>query len=259
MVAAHGRHFVVESAEGVRRRCHRRGKKLDCVVGDHVVWHPSGDEGVIEAVEPTHAESQLARALIAARAADIAAEVVLNKVDLPGVDAARERLAPYRRMGVAIHEVSLQHDSAGARAVLEPLLHGHVTLLLGPSGTGKSTLVNLMVPSARAQVCELSAALASGRHTTTTSTWYWLDPQRRGALIDSPGFQEYGLHHLPASRLAALMPDLAPHSAQCRFHNCTHRQEPDCAVRDALARGDIAPVRYRVYEELYAELSAPRY
>ena len=124
---------------------------------------------------------------------------------------------------------------------------------------GKSTLINLMVPGASAQVGEISAALNTGRHTTTTSTWYWLDDVHHAALIDSPGFQEYGLHQIEADRLAAWMPDIAPHAASCRFANCTHRQEPDCGVREALARGQVSPSRMRIYEELFAELSAARW
>jgi ribosome biogenesis GTPase len=123
---------------------------------------------------------------------------------------------------------------------------------------GKSTLINLMVPSASAQIGEVSRALNRGRHTTTTSTWYWLNDARDAALIDSPGFQEFGLQHLRPERLAALMPDIGAHASTCRFYNCTHLHEPGCAVREAVHAGAIDASRYRIFEQLNAELGARR-
>ena len=290
VVGAHGRHFIVETDERQRLLCHRRGKKGDCVVGDRVEWRATGDGGVIESVLPRRsllwrqdrwrsksfaanidrlamlvaaappmAEALLARALVAAAFADIPAHVLLNKVDLPEADAARQRLEPYRRMGVPVHEVSLKHDPASARAAMQPLLANGITLLLGASGVGKSTLINTLVPDAAAQVGELSQALNAGRHTTTTTTWYWLDGGHTAAVLDSPGFQEFGLMQVPPERLAGLLPDVAAHAAACRFANCTHRSEPDCAVRDATARGEVSASRLRFYQELYDELAQPRW
>jgi ribosome biogenesis GTPase len=286
VVAGHGRHYIVEAPEGRRFICHPRGKKSECVVGDRVRWQRSGDEGVIEhveprrnllfrqdewktksfaanldqllvlvAVEPVFSESQLARALIAAESADIPARIVLNKVDLPAIAGARERLASYRQMGIEVHEVALKTAPQAASALLEPLLGDRVTLVIGPSGAGKSTLINLLVPDARAQVGEISQALQSGRHTTTTTQWYWLDAARTQALIDSPGFQEFGLRQLEARRLAGLMPDLREPAKACRFYNCTHLHEPECGVREALERGAISASRYRIYREIFAELA----
>jgi ribosome biogenesis GTPase len=290
VVATHGRHCIVESPEGERTICHPRGKKSDCVVGDWVRWQPSGDEGVIEHIEPRRnlmhrqdewktksfaanidqvlvlvagepmfSEAQLARALIAAESAGIAALVLLNKCDLPQATAARERLAPYRAMGVAVHEVALKAAPDAARALLAPLLAGRATLVLGPSGMGKSTLINLMVPGAAAQTGEISAALNAGRHTTTSTTWYWLDERRETALIDSPGFQEFGLRHVEALQLPGLMPDLRAFAGGCRFYNCTHRHEPGCAVIAAVERGEVSASRWRIYGEICDELARERW
>ena len=179
----------------------------------------------------------------------------LNKIDLEGAEASRERLAPYRAMGVEVVELALKAQPEAAIALLAPRLAGRATLVLGPSGAGKSTLVNRLVPHAAAQVGEISRALNAGRHTTTTTTWYWLDAQRTGALIDSPGFQEFGLRQVKREDLAALMPDLAGYRGRCRFYNCTHRQEPGCAVREAVDQGAISASRHAIYAALYDELT----
>jgi ribosome biogenesis GTPase len=285
VVSGHGRHVVVEGSTGQRVLCHSRGKKSECVVGDRVRWLPSTDEGVIEGVlprqsllyrqdawktkafaanidqllvvvaaEPVFSESQLARALIAAAAAAIPARIVLNKQDLPAFAAAEARLAPYTAMGVEVVGVALKKEGERSAARLAPLLADKATLVLGPSGAGKSTLVNLLVADAAAQVGEISTALNSGRHTTTATHWYWIDKTQHSALIDSPGFQEFGLRHIAPNELATLMPDLARHSGACRFYNCTHVHEPGCAVLAALERGEIAATRYRIYREILSEL-----
>jgi len=290
VVAGYGRHYIVESPEGERLLCHPRGKKSACVVGDRVRWQAAGDEGVIEhieprrnllfrqdewktkefaanldqilvmvASEPVFSESQLARALIAAESAGIAARVLLNKTDLPQIDAARARLAPYAAMGYSVIEVALKARPDAAREALDSLLAGKATLVLGPSGAGKSTLINLLAPDAKAQVGEISQALNSGRHTTTTTQLYWLDAERTTGLIDSPGFQEFGLRQIDAQQLPGLMPDFRENAKNCKFYNCTHQHEPGCGVRAALERGEIGESRYRIYGEILNELTQTRW
>ena len=303
VVASHGRHCVVETPDGVRRICHPRGKKSQAVVGDRVSWMPAapgqGEDGTIEkvlprrnlfyrqdeirtksfaanldqvlilvAAEPEFSAHQLSRALIAAEAEHITPVIALNKSDLVEPFArAWERLGPYRHMHYGVLPLSLKACGEVDRTHLMRLLQGKTTLVLGPSGAGKSTLINLLVPGALAQTGEISQALNSGRHTTTTTSWYWVPEADGGgqhtALIDSPGFQEFGLRHIDPAQLAAYMPDLKPHVQHCKFYNCTHLHEPGCGVQAAVAPNDlpgqISEHRYRIYCDLYAELSQPRY
>jgi ribosome biogenesis GTPase len=219
---------------------------------------------VLIAAEPEFSEMQLARALIAAEAERIAPLIALNKSDLvEPFERAWARLLPYQHMGYGVLPLSLRLSKEVDRAHLLQQLTGKTTLVLGPSGAGKSTLTNLLVPQAQALTNEISQALNSGKHTTTATTWYWVDEARTTGLIDSPGFQEFGLHHIDRMQLAALMPDLRPHVANCKFYNCTHLHEPGCGVIAALAdrpgarRDQVEPSRYRIYRSLFEELSQP--
>ncbi len=301
VVAGHGRHVWVETDDGQRVICHPRGKKSQTVVGDKVLWLPSEDEGTIErvqprrnlfyrqdeirtksfaanldqililiAAEPEYSEAQLTRALIAAEAEQIQPIIALNKSDLSAPFAlAWERLAPYREMGYTMLPLALKPKStevgavAPAEPALDALLAGKTTLVLGPSGSGKSTLINRMVPHAQVLTNIISTALNSGKHTTTSTTLYWTDATRSTAIIDSPGFQEFGLHHIEPTRLAKLMPDIAAHAGDCKFYNCTHLHEPGCGVisnvESASGPHGISARRYKLYSDLFAELSQKRY
>lgn len=303
-MASHGRHCVVEIADGERVMCHPRGKKLAVVVGDRVRWLPSEDEGTIEqivtrknlffrqdeirtksfaanldqvlilvAAEPEFSEHQLARALIAAEAEHIDPIIVLNKADLGDqFSHGWKRLAPYRAMGYTVLPLaaksgvltsgeSAAEDLVGdGLSALTERLQGRTTLILGPSGAGKSTLINRLIPGATAQTQEISQALNSGKHTTTTTSWYWMDEARRTALIDSPGFQEFGLRQIDPMQLAAYMPDIRPHVPECKFYNCTHLHEPGCgviaALKDDSVPEKITAARYRIYSALFEELKS---
>jgi ribosome biogenesis GTPase / thiamine phosphate phosphatase len=289
VVSGHGRHVMVESADGSRRICRTRGKKSLALVGDQVWWTPTEDEGTLErieprrnefyrqdelrsksfaanidqllillAAEPEFSETQLTRALIAAQAAQIKALIVLNKSDLQApFEQAWQRLQAYPAMGYPLFALSLKQDPTSYQHLFESL-KGQRTLILGPSGVGKSTFINTAIPSAQIATQAISQALNSGKHTTTATHLYWVDPEHRTALIDSPGFQSFGIHQIAANELGHFMPDFKPHTGTCRFYNCTHLHEPDCGVRGALAQGLISPSRYKIYQQLFEELNQGR-
>lgn len=282
VVAAHGRQYVVECADGATRLCFPRGKKSELACGDRVEIAATGDgQGVVEkiaertsllyrsnefrqkliaanvtqivvvvATEPSFSDELVTRCLVAAASQDIRPLIVLNKCDLEErLPAAREALAIYRRLGYPIVELSARECG---KALL-PWLHGHTSVLVGQSGMGKSTLLNALVPGANAATREISAALDSGKHTTTHARLYHLDES--SDLIDSPGLQEFGLHHLDLGTLEAAFPEFQPLLGHCRFRDCRHDREPDCALRAALERGEIEPRRFACYRTLHAEVA----
>ncbi|WP_028226830.1 ribosome small subunit-dependent GTPase A [Paraburkholderia ferrariae] len=295
VIAAHGRHYLVApEGGGAPLQCFPRGKKSEVAVGDRVEYQStSADQGVIVAIgerrnllyrsdqyksklfaanldqllivlatEPHFSEDLLGRALVAAEANGLKPLIVLNKIDVEAaLPLARERLERYRALGYTVLELSVKGQPEAAREALADHLHGHATILLGQSGMGKSTLVNLLIPDAEAATREISTALNSGRHTTTFTRLYTLPGDgptggpETGALIDSPGFQEFGLYHLTEGKLERAFPEFRPLLAHCRFYNCHHLHEPGCAILEAVEDGRIAPERHALYAQLMHEIS----
>ncbi len=277
VVAAHGRQYMVELADGLILPCFPRGKKSDVACGDRVdIQRTSDDQGVIEAIqprtsllyrsneikqkliaanvdqlvivvatEPAFSDELITRALIAAESEEIKVLIVLNKCDLTDkVAAAREQLAVFAGLGYRILELSaLKHAED-----LRPALFGMTSVLVGQSGMGKSTLVNALLPEAKAATREISQALDSGKHTTTHATLYHLDANSE--LIDSPGLQEFGLGHLDRNEIEYAFREFRPYLGQCRFRDCNHNREPDCALTAAIEAGKIDPRRFAVYHRI---------
>ncbi|QMT40828.1 ribosome small subunit-dependent GTPase A [Neisseria shayeganii] len=280
IITSYGRRFIVRTPDGRTFDATTRKKRVDFACGDFVRLTPVNDEqAVIEdylprqsllyrqdawrtkliaanvsqllvvlAAVPTPSKTFLQRALLAAEAADIRAVIVLNKADLPETEAWRGKLAFYENLGYPLLVLS-----ALAQAdALWPVLQGHTNILLGQSGMGKSTLTNALLGSQTARTGDISTALDSGRHTTTHAQLYDLNADTR--LIDSPGLQEFGLHHLAAADLLHYFPDMRPWVGACRFHNCTHRQEPGCAVKAAAEAGTVSPARLAFLQQITDEL-----
>jgi ribosome biogenesis GTPase len=279
VTATFRRHYLVRSDDGSTISCVLRGRTLAIACGDRVRWVESGPgEGVIEAIEPrttlfyrsdARREKLIAanvtqvlgmvapdppfddelvhRWIVAAESAGCRFVLIANKRDLPAFAAIRPRLAQFAALGYPVVEISAS-EGAGA---LAPLLVGQHSVLIGQSGMGKSTLINRMLPSAAARVGEVSAALHTGRHTTTETTLYLIDAS--SWIVDSPGMKEFGLGHLPADAIERGFVELRPLLGTCRFRNCRHDSEPGCAIREAIARGEVKPWRLALLRQLLSD------
>jgi ribosome biogenesis GTPase / thiamine phosphate phosphatase len=287
IVAAHGRHYLADvggaqSPEFLQ--CVTRGKKTNVAVGDIVhLKRTSNDQAVIEkiaerttllyrsdqykskllaanitrlfivvATEPSFADDLVSRALVACEAAGVEAHLILNKVDVTALlPRARERAGLYAGLGYPLHEVSAKADPEGTVATLMPLLAGQSSIFIGQSGMGKSSMINLLVPEADIAVREISEALDTGKHTTTFTRLYRLPDG--GNIIDSPGFQEFGLYHLTEGMLERAFVEFKPFLGGCKYYNCRHLAEPQCAILGAVEDGKIAPIRHALYAQLLHE------
>jgi ribosome biogenesis GTPase / thiamine phosphate phosphatase len=278
VLASFGRGVLVQASEGLVR-CGLKGRKLRVVCGDRVIWGypPAADGPSVESVEPRRnlieridsrgrAEPVAAnidklvmvvapqpttdwflvdRYWAGAVLKDLQALIIVNKQDL-GTDAIEPQLDEYRKLNLTCVEVSCQ--AAAGIADLERLLTGSVSLLVGQSGVGKSSLVNALVPEAAAQTAELTRD-DEGRHTTTTARWYQLAPT--SAIIDAPGVRDFAppAHLVRAAERGFI--EIHERSMNCRFKDCRHMEEPGCAVRTAVINQQISTRRYESYRRLF--------
>jgi ribosome biogenesis GTPase len=279
VVAAFGRHYEIALADGSVALCYTRGKKSNVACGDRVaVQLNAPDQGVIDSIEPRNtllyrsdafreklfaanatqaivvvaaepgfSDELVTRCIVAAEQQHMRTVIVLNKTDLADkAAAARAQLAPFRTLGYTVVELSAKQDAEALR----PLLAGQTSVLVGQSGMGKSTLINALLPEAKAATREISEALDSGQHTTTHTRLYRLD--ETSALIDSPGMQEFGLSHLTRAELEQGFVEFHPYLDKCRFRDCRHDREPDCALRAAVEAGRISLRRLALFHALCA-------
>lgn len=278
IIASFGRRYEVElDGDGALLECVTRGKKGGVACGDQVLIVPtSAGQGVIQEVLPRRSllyrsdafkskliaanvtqivvvvaavpsfyEDLVNRCLIAAETAGIKVVIVLNKADMVEESkAAAAQLALYRDLGYVVLPLSAKRDVSPLLSYLQ----GQVSVLVGQSGMGKSSLINALLPEAAAVTREVSEALDSGRHTTTYARLYHLNADSH--IIDSPGLQEFGLAHLKPEEIDHAFIEFRPYLGKCRFSNCQHIAEPDCAVRVAVGEGKISERRLKVYQKM---------
>jgi ribosome biogenesis GTPase len=283
VLASYGRGVLVQADQaplgGAHLRCSLKGRKQRIVCGDRITWvyEPANDGASVESIEPRRnlieridlrgrAEPVAAnidrlaivvapepavdwflvdRYWAGARLKDIASLLIVNKSDL-GLDAVHPEIEIYRGLGLPCMETTIQSPDGIER--LQSVWAGGVTLLVGQSGVGKSSIVNALAPEAEAQTSELTRD-AEGRHTTTTARRYSLGPE--AAIVDAPGVRDFAP---PASLVRAAergFVEVHARSVECRFNDCRHMEEPGCAVRAAVAGGHIAARRYESYRRLF--------
>ncbi len=197
----------------------------------------------------------LDRFLVLAEADDLPAVVVVNKVDLAEESAVADRFRVYADAGYPVVRTSAR-TGAGLDALEARLCGDRLSVLTGPSGVGKSSLLNAMEPGLGLAIGDVSEAVDKGRHTTVTAR---LIPLACGSyVVDTPGLRELGLWGVDPETLRHCFPEFIEHADHCRFSTCSHTHEPDCAVRDAVDAGAVPRDRYESYRAML-ESEAPTY
>lgn len=293
IIASHGRHYVARDAAGQLWHCIARGKRHEVAVNDRVQLTDLGNSGdvtqpqaVIEkieprqnlfrrsdqfkdkaiaanvdqvwfvvATEPSFDPELLSRCQVACAAEGIEFQIILNKADLTDLLPRAEALiAPFTDIGLPVMHTSTLNDQGMAE--LRQKLVDHSVVLTGQSGMGKSSLINTLVPDAKATIGDISRFLDTGRHTTTTVQAYQQDPAT--TVIDVPGLQVFGLSHLGDEDILLAFPEFRPHLGDCRFRDCRHDKDPGCALQAAVSDGTATETRLQLLRRLLTENKSSR-
>ena len=285
IISSFGRQFIVE-LDGKTYQAVTRSKKTEYVVGDvvkldiinqeqaqimdliprqNLVYRSDRNRSkiiasnihqiiIVVAIKPNFNPAFLDSCLISAETSGIKPLILVNKMDLAESAEFAQQLEDLyvKQLGYSLIKISASKD-CGA---LIPWLENKRSLLIGQSGMGKSTITNIICPEAGARVKEITKYETSGAHTTTNATLYHIN--QTSDLIDCPGLQEFGLFHIEADQLAEYFPEMRDLLGQCKFMNCRHLQEPNCAVSQAVKNGKINPERYAFYQRLAENLKTKK-
>ena len=287
LIAHYGTTLIVENQAGQLFRCGLRQNLGAFVTGDNVIWQQIDEQtgvvvaglprrsiitrpdrhqtkpmvanvdclAIVIAFEPLPKQTTLDRYLIIAETLNLPAIIVVNKCDLAEHEnhqEFRKKLESYETIGYPQFIVS--SSTREGLPSLENLLKQHTSVFVGQSGVGKSSLLNALIPDAKAQIGELSKLQRLGRHTTTASSLYHLG--KTGHIIDSPGIHQFNLHHFSKKMIIEGFKEFRPFLGQCKFRNCEHLAEPDCALQIATKMGKIAPFRLQSYHTIISDIAS---
>ncbi len=275
VITRYGQRLLVESEAGDLVQCTARRNIDLSVAGDQVIFQMNDDNtGVITAllerdntlershkiiaanidelwlvvaIEPHYQFDLIDRYLVVAENGNLPIRIVVNKIELSkNIEQVKTDFAMYQSIGYKVSYLSVKEQIGTAE--FKQQLNDKTHIFLGQSGVGKSSLINELTPNLNLRVNEISKKSKLGKHTTTNTTLYHIPSG--GDLIDSPGVREFHLNTLTSQEILSGFREFKPFVGQCKFRNCVHINEPNCAIKNALGNGSIHPKRYESYLNL---------